>query len=139
MNRHYLFGLQLIRGRPGIRSGLACAAGLLVLGLNSQVTGAVESEGGLRPLVAALHVHSTISTGSLNLDQLAERAERLGLDAVVLSDNFVLRYEYGVLPLRGVIKRVVTLPAILDYGIDRFLTDVTTARSEERRVGKEVK
>src|SRR5207249_8267843 len=101
MNRNHLFGLKLIRGGLSITSGIACAAGLLVLAPTSQVSGAVESAGGLRPLVAALHVHSTISTGSLNLEPLAERAERLGLDAVVLSDNFVLRYEYGVLPLRG--------------------------------------
>src|SRR5207249_7099552 len=116
MNRNYLFGLKLIRGRLSITSSIACAAGLLVLGPISQVSGADESAGGLRPLVAALHVHSTISTGSLNLDQLAERAERLGLDAVVLSENFVLRYEYGVLPLRGLLKRAVTLPSVLDYG-----------------------
>ncbi len=129
MNRDCLFGLRLIRGWVGVTSGIACAAGLLVLGPTSPVSGAVESEQGLRPLVAALHVHSTVSTGSLNLDQLAERAERLGLDAVILSENFVLRYEYGVLPLRGVIKRTVTLPSILDYGIDRFLTDVAAAQA----------
>lgn len=129
MNLNYRFGLQLIRRGLGITSGIACAAGVLVLGLNCQVSGAVESEGGLRPLVAALHVHSTISTGSLNLDQLAERAERLGLDAVVLSENFVLRYEYGAFPLRGVLKRAVTLPSVLDYGIDRFLTDVAAAQA----------
>src|SRR5205807_4385214 len=104
MNRHCLFGWQLIRGRLGIASGIACAAGFLLLGLNSQASQTVERDGGLRPLVAALHVHSTISTGSLNLDQLAERAERLGLDAVVLSENLVLRYEYGAFPLRGVLK-----------------------------------
>jgi len=133
MNRNYLFGLKLIRGRLSITSSIACAAGLLVLGPTSQVSGAVESVGGLRPMVAALHVHSTISTGSLNLDQLAERAERLGLDSVVLSENFVLRYEYGVLPLRGLLKRAVALPSVLDYGIDRYLTDVAAAQVRHPR------
>ncbi|MBI4400205.1 MAG: hypothetical protein HY581_01060 [Nitrospirae bacterium] len=87
-----------------------------------------------RPVVAAFHVHSTISTGSLSLDQLAERAERLGLDAVILSENFVLRYEYGQLPLRGVLRKTVTLPSVLDYGVDRFLADVADAQARHPRV-----
>ena len=66
---------------------------VLALGLTSSVFGAVEGGTGLRPLVAAFHVHSSVSTGGLSLDQLAEQAETLGLEAVILSDNFVLHYE----------------------------------------------
>lgn len=87
-----------------------------------------------QPVVAAFHVHSTVSTGSLSLDQLAERAERLGLDAVILSDNFVLRYEYGLFPLRGVLRKTVALPSVLDYGVDRFLADVAEAQARHPRV-----
>jgi len=89
---------------------------------------------GLRPLVATVHVHSHVSTGSLSLDQLAERAEQLGIEAVVLTDNFVLRYEYGLPPLRGVLKRTYTLPSVLEYGVQRFLQEVTTAQARHPRV-----
>ena len=47
-----------------------------------------------RPLVTAIHVHSTASTGTLDLDALAERAEHLGIEALLLSENLALRYEY---------------------------------------------
>ena len=129
MNRDCLFRLRLTGIRLGITLRLTFSVVLLLFGLTSSVSGAAEIEGGFHPLVTALHVHSTVSTGSLTLDQLAERAERLGLDAVILSENFVLRYEYGLFPLRGVIKRTVTLPSVLDYGIDRFLTDVAAAQA----------
>lgn len=86
------------------------------------------------PLIATFHVHSTASTGSLTLDQLAERAERLGLDAVVLSDNLVLRYEYGLFPLRGVLKRTMSFPSVLDYGLERFLGGVGEAQARHPRV-----
>lgn len=92
----------------------------------------VAEEKGLRPLVplvAALHVHSTFSTGGLSVDQLAERGERLGLDAIILSDNFVLRYEYGVFPLRGVLRHTVTLPSVLESGVDRYLAAVAEAQA----------
>ncbi|MEW6544193.1 MAG: hypothetical protein AB1411_11340 [Nitrospirota bacterium] len=89
---------------------------------------------GYHPLVAAFHVHSTASTGDLTLDQLAEQAERLGLDAIVLTDNFVLRYEYGLFPFRGNVRRTFTLPSVLEYGVDRFLADVAAAQARHPRV-----
>jgi hypothetical protein len=87
-----------------------------------------------QPLVAAFHVHSTISTGTLTLDELADRAERMGIDAVILSENFSLRYEYGLPPLRGVFKRSVSLPSVARYGVGRFLKDVAEAQARHPRV-----
>lgn len=88
----------------------------------------------LTPLVTSFHVHSQVSTGDLTLDQVAEQAEALGLDAVVLTDNFALRYEYGLAPLRGLFKRTFSLRSVLDYGLDRFLTDVAAAQARHPRV-----
>ncbi len=89
---------------------------------------------GLQPLVASIHVHSRTSTGTLTLDELADRAERLGIEAIVLSDNFVLRYEYGLLPLRGVLKRTFRLPSVLDFGVERFLREVAEVQARHPRV-----
>ncbi len=73
-------------GRTG-RMGRAIAMGLpLLLGLNLGIVAAgpgfaaSKSDAAFQPLVAALQVHSSWSTGSLTLDQLAERAKGLGLD-----------------------------------------------------------
>ncbi len=87
-----------------------------------------------QPLAAAFHVHSTISTGDLTLDELAAQAERAGLDAVVLTENFVLRYEYGLPPLRRVFKGTVSLPSVLEYGLEQFLADVAAAQARHPRV-----
>ena len=65
-------------------------------------------------LLATVHVHSTASTGELTIEALAERAEQLGLDVLVLTDNFSLRYEYGLWPLTGLLKRQVRFPSVLD-------------------------
>jgi hypothetical protein len=81
-------------------------------------------------LVTALHVHSQFSTGTLSIEELATEAERLGIQAIVLSDNFVLRYEYGIFPLRGVIRRRVSLPSVLDHGVDRYLAEIATVQKK---------
>lgn len=96
-----------------------------------------ETRGGpgeLRPLVAALHVHSSASTGTLSIEALAERAERLGIDAVVLSDNYVLRYEYGLPPLPGVLRRTYELPSVLRYGVQRYLNEIAAAQERHPNV-----
>ncbi len=86
------------------------------------------------PLVAAVHVHSTASTGSLSVDALAERAERLGLDAMMLTDNFALEYEYGLYPLDGVLRRTVSFPSLLRYGLARYLDEIAAAQARHPKV-----
>jgi hypothetical protein len=88
----------------------------------------------LQPLVVAMHVHSTFSTGALTVEQLAMEAERLGLDAVVLTDNLVLQYEYGFVPLRGVVRAVVSLPSVLSAGAQAFLAEVADVQRRHPRV-----
>ncbi len=89
---------------------------------------------GWEPLAVAVHVHSTASTGTLTLDQLAEEAERVGVDAILLSDNFALRYEYGLFPLRGGLKGRIGFPSLLDAGVEQYLRAVAAAQTRHPRV-----
>lgn len=90
---------------------------------------AAESEPAPRQtLRAAIHVHSTVSTGLLSLEALARRAEEQGLDALVLTENFTLRYDYGIRPLEGLLKHRIALPSVMEYGIARFLDEVRAVR-----------
>ena len=85
-------------------------------------------------LLATVHVHSTASTGELTVEALAERAEQLGLDALILTDNFSLRYEYGLWPLPGLLKRQVSFPSVLEYGIERYLDEIAAAQSRHPKL-----
>ena len=79
-------------------------------------------------LRVAIHVHSTMSTGSLSLESLARRAEEQHLDVLILSENFTLRYDYGFQPLEGFLKYHVTFPSVMEYGVQRFLDEVRAVR-----------
>jgi hypothetical protein len=100
----------------------------------SGVTAADQPPDAGTTLTVAVHVHSTISTGGLSLDQIAEQARRMGINAVVLSENLALRYEYGLFPLRGILRRTVTLPSVTDYGLDRYLAEVAQAQTRHPNV-----
>src|SRR5438552_4074921 len=74
-----------------------------------------------RPVTTVLHVHSDMSTGSDSLESLVAQARSYGIEAIILTDNFLLRFEYGLFPLRGLIRRTVTRSSIMSTGVDRYL------------------
>lgn len=86
------------------------------------------------PLRVAIHVHSTASTGTLSLEALATRAEQQGLDAIVLSDNYSLEYEYGLQPLPGLLKKTVSFPSVLSYGVERYLDEIEAVQARHPRL-----
>ncbi len=107
--------------------GVAAWIGLALAGLGwSPGVMAAEQRA---PLRVAIHVHSTASTGTLSLEALAARAEQQGLDAIVLSDNFSLEYEYGLQPLPGLLKKTVSFPSVLSYGIERYLDEIRSVQA----------
>jgi hypothetical protein len=85
-------------------------------------------------VVAALHVHSDLSTGELPLEMLVQHAEQQGLDAILLAENYLLSVEYGVPPFRALTRVVRREPSVLEGGIDAYLARVALARAASRRV-----
>lgn len=123
-----------MRGVRALRRATPGAALAVLLSLIAMAQDAGGSGTVVEPVVAAFHVHSTASTGGLTLDQLAARAERLGLDAVILTDNFSLRFEYGLFPLRGVLRRVIAVPSVDATRVEGFLASVAEAQARHSRV-----
>ncbi|MBI3088130.1 MAG: hypothetical protein HYY91_04520 [Candidatus Omnitrophica bacterium] len=76
-----------------------------------------ETPGALR---LAVHVHSTISTGSLEPARALEAAQEAGLDGVLFTDSALRRWEYGVWPWRSVFKRAVEQPSVFTFGLARY-------------------
>ena len=104
------------------------ALGVLLALLLWASSGAAGTDGpAWRPLITAFHVHSNLSAEGETLDQLAVEAKASGIDAIIFSDNFLLHYEYGLFPLRGVIRRTVELPSVLNLGVDRYLAGIRAA------------
>ncbi|MBI4589255.1 MAG: hypothetical protein HY725_10485 [Candidatus Rokubacteria bacterium] len=82
----------------------------------------------LRPLPALLHAHSTFSTGDLPLDRLVMEARSRGLQALLLSENYLLRVEYGLWPFRGATRVIREEPSVLSRGVEAYLAQVSELR-----------
>lgn len=107
---------------------------ILSLGLLSQgpVTG--QAAGPVRPLVAAVHVHSTWSSGDLSLEELTTRARALGIEAIFLTENHLQRFEYGLPPLRNLLRYRVEYPSLLSRGPEPFLEAVRAVNARQQEV-----
>jgi hypothetical protein len=94
---------------------------LLSFAANLCLLASAHAEEPLELLPAIIHLHSSISSGEHSLDVLVEEAARHGTGAILLTENLLLRFEYGLFPLRGLIRKRVEYPSVLTYGIDRYL------------------
>lgn len=103
------------------------ARGLVVLACLMLLPSAVKAEP-FRSLPALLHAHSTFSTGDLPLDQLVATAQAEGLEAVLLSENYLLRVEYGLWPFRQATRVVREEPSVLSRGVEVYLAQVSETR-----------
>jgi hypothetical protein len=110
-------------------AGLVVVAWLAVASL--AVAGVAE---GLERLPAVLHLHSDLSTGDYSLEELAAMAEKEGIGALLLTENYLLRIEYGLPPFRALTRAVRDERSVLDLGIERYLARVAEVNRTHPRV-----
>ena len=109
------------------------AAALVCLGQLALAVAAAAAPA-YRPIPVALHVHSTWSSGNLSLEDLATLASARGIEAVLLADNHLQRFEYGLSPLRGLLRYRVDYPSVVSKGPEAFLQAVESANARRRDV-----
>src|SRR5262249_24954401 len=86
-----------------------------------------------QPLPAVVHVHSDLSTGAFSLEELTDMAERQGLGAVLVTENYLNRVEYSLPPFRALTR--VTYEARSVHGrLDDYFARVAQARTARPRV-----
>ncbi|HEV8584846.1 MAG TPA: hypothetical protein VGT02_07725 [Methylomirabilota bacterium] len=112
---------------------LAVAWLVLVPGVAAAAGPVVPPPGGYERLAAIVHVHTDLSTGQFSLDELTLMAERQGLGAVLLSENFLNRVEYGLPPFRALTRVSEESPSVRER-LDEYLARVAAARTVRPRV-----
>jgi hypothetical protein len=68
------------------------------------------------------------------LDELIARARAGGVEAIFLTDNHLHRFEYGLAPLRNLLRYRVEYPSLLARGPENFLAAVREANARQQDV-----
>ncbi len=93
---------------------------ILILGYSSQAVAAQE----LIQAPAAIHISSTVSDGKYSIPEIIEIARLNDIKIVVLTDRDLMRWQYGLWPLRNIIKKTVESNSVFKYGIKHYLNDI---------------
>jgi hypothetical protein len=121
-----------------MRRGLAATARVLIATARVPLAAALmllaaAPASALERLPGVLHVHSTLSTGALSLEDVAATAERQGIGALLVTENYLLRLEYGLPPFRALTRLTYEEHAVLPR-LDQYLARVQEARARFPRM-----
>jgi hypothetical protein len=64
-------------------------------------------------IAGLIDIRSTFSDGSYSIEELVKMSKDRGFDVVVFTDNDRMEMEYGLFPLRHIIRKRVEKPSVL--------------------------
>ena len=75
-------------------------------------------------LPGVIHVHSTFSSGKYTIEQLVSKAKDKKLEVLVLTDHDLVVMEYGLPPLRNIIKKREERRSVIQKGPQIYLAEI---------------
>ncbi|MBI4707087.1 MAG: hypothetical protein HY761_04075 [Candidatus Omnitrophica bacterium] len=75
----------------------------------------------IEPVKVAMDVESSAGEGEVSLENIAKIAQGLGIDAVIIGEQYCARFEYGIGPLRRIFRKTYLGDSACKYGLERYL------------------
>jgi hypothetical protein len=101
---------------------------LLMLGFGARVTLGEE----LIQAPAAIQITSVVSDGKYSVPEIVTIARRNGIKVVITTDRDLMRWQYGLWPLRAIFKKTVEDNSISRYGVSRYLKGMEDVENRNR-------
>jgi hypothetical protein len=76
---------------------------------------------GTNVVPAAIDVHSRISDGLYSQEKIANLAKDKGIKILIFSESALRKWEYGIWPLRNIIKKTYQENSVLRMGIGKYM------------------
>ncbi len=84
----------------------------------------------LEQVAVAMHLSSTVSDGTADLDTIISVARANNIRAVILTDKALMQWRYGLWPLRNLLAGSLRQRSILSYGPQRYLDLISASQGE---------
>ena len=94
---------------------------VLVLSLLSLLMPPLTESAGYELIPAAVHLDSSLSGAPLPPEEIVRKVRNAGMKVAIFGDKDNNRLEYGVLPLRNIIKKTVERESVIHYGASQYL------------------
>ena len=81
----------------------------------------------LSEMTAVVHVHTSVADGASSPAEIARAARAAGVDALVVTDHFLMSVAYAPWPLGGALGVTLSRPSVVTYGIARYIRTLSDA------------
>jgi hypothetical protein len=78
----------------------------------------------------AIQISSRVSDGAYSLEEIVACARRNGVKIIILGERDLMKWEYGIWPLRRLVRKTVEDPSLLKYGAARYLDDIASLQEK---------
>jgi len=85
-------------------------------------------------LPGVIHLHSTFSSGKYSIEQLVNKAKQKNLEVLIVTDHDLVLIEYGLFPMRNLIKRREERRSIQQAGPHKFLQAIEQVNDRQKDV-----
>jgi len=85
-------------------------------------------------LPGVMHVHSTYSSGRYSIEELIAKANEKKLGALILTDHDQVVMEYGVFPLRHLVKKREEKKSVIQIGPEAYLSEIKRVNTQQKSV-----
>lgn len=75
-------------------------------------------------IAGLIDIRSTFSDGSYSIEELIKMSKDRGFDVVVFTDHDRMEMEYGLFPLRNIIRKRVEYSSVLKGGVRNYLDTI---------------
>ena len=90
----------------------------------------VQAEEEMLQVPTLIQISSKVSDGRLELSEIVKAAKKNEMRAVIFTDRDIMRWEYGIWPLRNIVKKAVVNNSIELYGMKRYLNEIKNLQNE---------
>ncbi len=118
--------------RGKMRKIQATGSALLICALACLACPCAGEETRLVRVPGIFRVNTDISAGERSLAEIVEKAKEAKIGFVVVSDQFLVQCEYGLPPLRNLLKLSKERKSVSTFGIDKYLELVKAASEKEK-------
>jgi len=88
----------------------------------------------LMQVPGVVSVHTTFSSGDYSLEALVKIAKEKGIEVLILTDHDLVAMEYGIFPLRNIIKKRVEKKSVINMGPEKYLKAIAQINKKQKRV-----
>ncbi len=79
-------------------------------------------------------IHTDMGTGVHSLEEIAKKLEERGIPIAIVTEHALIRCEYGLFPLRRIVRRAFTEKSLLDYGVENYLNYISRINSSHPKM-----